>query len=95
MNTFTSQQIFLIRIKLKQNILILKEDDNTSFNFVRHENEKFILEKDYIERDHRNLLDKSLNTGSHIKDGLLGCTSQDELFASELSSFLKEVKFNE
>lgn len=53
------------------------EDDNTSDNFGPHLNEESILDKQDIEEDYRNLISESLNIKTHIKDSLLGCTTQD------------------
>lgn len=39
------QQVFLIHIQLKQEILMSEEDDNASNNFELHEDEKSILEE--------------------------------------------------
>lgn len=74
MNIYTSQQVFSIHIQPKQNILILKEDNNTSDNFASHENEKSTLKKQDIEKDYRNLVDKSSDIRSHVKDNLSGYT---------------------
>ena len=52
-----------------------------------------MLKKQDIEKDHRNLVDKSLDTKSHLKDNLLSYILQVGLFKSELSSSLKEVRF--
>ncbi len=57
--------------------------------------EKSILEEQDIERNYRNLIGKSSDTWSHIKDSLLGHTSQDRLLVSELSLSLREVRFSE
>ena len=54
-----------------------------------------ILERQDIKRDHRNLKAKSLDTRSRIIDSLSRCTSQTGLFGSELSLFLRKVRFND
>lgn len=74
---------------------MLGEDNDVSENFKLHKDEKFILEEQNIERDYRDMVNKSSNTRSRAKNGLLGRTPQDRLFASELSSFLREISFNE
>lgn len=71
-----------------------KEDNNAIENFGSQEDEKSILEEQKIEKDHKNLIGKSLNTESHAKNGLLRRTFQNKLLASELSLFFGEVKFN-
>ena len=98
MNAYASQfiqQVFPIRIQSKQDMLMLEEDDNVLENFGPYEDEEFIMKKQEIEGDQRDLVGKSLDTRSRAKDGLSGHTPQAELFANELSSFLKEVRFGE
>lgn len=41
-----------------KNILILREDNNTSENFESHENKESILEKQDIKKNHKNLVGK-------------------------------------
>lgn len=48
-NMCTSQQVFLIYMRLKQDEPILRENDNISENFGLHKNEEFILEEQDIE----------------------------------------------
>lgn len=76
-------------------MLLLGEDNNISEDFGLYEDEKFILKEQNIEKDHENLVDKSLNTRSCVKDSLSKYTSQDKLSICKSSSFLKEVRFNE
>lgn len=74
MNTYTNQiiqQVLPICIQPKQDIQILKEDDNISDNFKPHENKKTVLEKQDIEKDDIDYVDQSLNTGNYTKDLLL------------------------
>ncbi len=77
------------------NTLIPGEDENTSENFGLYEDEESILEEQDIERDHRNLVGESSDTGSSVKDGLSRRIPQDGLLTSELSSSLREVRFSE
>ena len=91
-NTYTSQQIFLIRIQPKRNLLIPREENNISENFGLHEDEKLTLEEQDIEKNHKNMVGKSLDIGSHTRDGLSGHTPQDGLFAREFSSSLREIR---
>ena len=87
MNTYISQSILFIHMQPKQNTPISGEDDNALQNFGPYEDKKSTLKKQNIERDHTNLVDKSLNNESHAKDSLSRRIPQDGLFASELSSF--------
>lgn len=73
---------------------MLEKINNISENFKPHKDKKCIPEKKKIERDHRDFVDKSLNTRSRIKDGLSRLIFQNELFVSELSFLLREVKFS-
>ena len=68
------------------------EDDNTSDNFGPYKNKKSTLEVQDIERDYRDLVDKSSDTGSRAR---AGHTPQDGLLESESSLFLREVRFSE
>ena len=54
-----------------------------------------ILEEQDIEKDHKNLGGKSLDIENYAKDGLAERTSQHGLFRSELSSFVREVRFSD
>lgn len=64
---------------------IQRENDNKSDNFGSYENEKSTLEKQDMEKYHKNLVGKISNTESHIRDSLSRRILQDELFANELS----------
>ena len=70
-----------------------REDDNTSEYYELHEDEKYILDKQDIEKDNKNLVGKSSDIRSRVRDSLSGCTPQNGLLTSELSLSLKEVKF--
>lgn len=70
------------------------KDDNISKNFESHENKESILEKQNIKRDYRDLVSKFMDTESREKDSLSKHTSQNKFFVSELSSFLKEIRFS-
>lgn len=74
---------------------MLREDDNVLENFEPHEDEKFILEEQDIEGDHRDLIGKSLDTKSHLRVGLSELAPQDGFFASESSSSLKMIRLSE
>lgn len=71
---------------------ILEEDNNLSKCFGPYKDEKCKLDKQDIKRDHRNLVSKSSDIRSCIKNNLLRCIFQDRYFASESSLSLKEVK---
>ena len=58
----------------KYNILMPGENDNTSEYFGPHKDQKYILNEQDIKRDHRSLMSKNLDNGSHAKDGLPGYT---------------------
>ena len=69
-----------------------KKDDNSSDNFGLYEDEKSTPEAQDIERDHKDLVGESSDTGSHTR---AGHAPYNELFGNELSSLLREVKFSE
>lgn len=50
---------------------MLENDNDTSKNYRLHEDKKFILKKQDIKKNHKNLVGKSLNIRSHIKNSLL------------------------
>lgn len=62
-------------MQLKQNMPMPRKDNDISENFESYKNKEYISEKQNIEKDYRDLIDKSLNTGSHTRDGLLRRTS--------------------
>ncbi len=95
MNTYTSQQVLPLRMQPKQDTPILGEDDNVSGNLEPHEDEESTLTEQDIERDHRNLVGESSDIGSRAKNGLLGRTPQAELFGSDSSLSLREVRFSD
>lgn len=78
-----------------QDTLMSIKNDNTLKNFRSLKDKEFIWEKQDIERDHRNFVDKSLDTKSRAKNNLSERTLQDGLLINKLSSFLKKVKFSE
>lgn len=49
---------------------MLEEDNDALENFRSHENEKFTLKEQEIEKNHRNLISKSLDTKNQARDGL-------------------------
>ncbi len=95
MNTYISQQFFPIYMQLKQDTPIPGEDNNALETFEPYKDEKSILEKQNIERDYKNLVGKSSDIEICTKNSLSKRISQDRLLASKLSSFLREVRFNE
>ena len=52
---------------------IPEDDDNISENFEPYKDEKFTLEEQNIEGDYINLVGKSLDIGSHARNGLSRC----------------------
>lgn len=75
-------------------MLMPGKNHNVSKNFELHENEKSILEKQNIKRDYRDLVSKFMDTESCEKNSLSKHTSQNKFFVSELSSFLREIRFS-
>ena len=73
-------------------MLILEEDDNVSDNFGPYKNDKSKPKMQDIKGDHRDWVGKSLNTGSRAR---VKHTLQDRLLRNELSSFWREIRFNE
>ena len=71
---------------------ILREDNNRSDNFRSYENEKCTPKVQDIEKDHRDLVDKSSDTGSHVRVERI---PQDELLGNGSSSSLRDVRFGE
>ena len=65
----------------------MREDNNILQNLKPYKNEKSTLKEQDIEKDHKNLIDKNLNTRSLIPE--------NGLLPSELSLFLKKVRFSE
>lgn len=63
---------------------IPREDNNTSNNFEPYLNKESTLDEQDIQNDHINLIGKSLDIGSYIKDNLLGYTPHNKLFVNEL-----------
>lgn len=56
MNTYMSQQIHLIYIQSELDTPIPREDDNTSENFESYEDNKFTLEEQDIQKNHKTLV---------------------------------------
>ena len=71
-----------------------REDDNSSENFEPYEDKKSILEEQKIESNHRDLVVETLDTESHVRNGLSKHTPQGWLPANKSSSFLREVRFS-
>ena len=94
MNACTSQfiqQVLLSFMQPKQDMPMLRENDNLSENFGSHKGEKSTLEEQKMEGDYKDLVSKNSNTGSRARDGLSEYTPQAGLLASELSSSLRQV----
>ena len=66
MNICMSYQVFIIHIQPKQDISIPGKNEN----FGPYKNENLILEELDIEKDHKNLRGKSLDTKSYARDNL-------------------------
>lgn len=52
-------------------MLILEKNNNVLKNFGPYKDKKSILEKQKMEKDHKNLIGKSLDTKSYAKNSLL------------------------
>ena len=89
------QQGLPIRMQPEQDMPMPREDDNASKYFGPHKNEEYTLDEQNIEGDHRDLVDKSSNIRSRVRDNLSKRTPQDGVFASELLLSLREVRFSE
>lgn len=72
----------------------MKKDNDILENFEPYEDKKSTLKEQDIEENHGDLVNKSSDTRSHARDGLLRHIPQDRLFANELSLFLKDVRFS-
>ena len=73
MNACTSQfiqQVLPICMQSKQDTPMPGEDDNALENFGPYKNEESTLKEQKMERDYRDLVCKSLDTGSRARDGL-------------------------
>ena len=70
---------------------MLEEDNNVADNFKSYEDEKSISKVQNIEKDHRDLVGKSSDTGNCTR---AEHTLQDGLLESESLSSLREVRFS-
>lgn len=72
MNPYTSQIMqYSLPVKMwqpKQNMPMLEENDYTLDNFQHHEKEEDIVRQQDIEEDYIDLLSKSIDTGSCVRD---------------------------
>lgn len=73
---------------------IPRQNSNVWKNFMSYEDEKSILKEQNIEKNHKNLVEKSLDIRSYIKDSLSGFIPQNKFLASEMSSSLRKVRLN-
>ena len=77
MNAYTSQIIqhgLLIHMQPKQDMPMPKKDDNASKYFGPYKKEEYILDKQNIEEDHRDLVGESSDTKNRARDSLSGRT---------------------
>lgn len=81
--------------QLKQEMPILKEDDNALNNFRHHKKKEYTLKKQDIENNQIDLIGKILDTRNYAKDILPEYICQNGLLKSESSSFLRKIKFRE
>lgn len=82
------QQVFPIYMQSKQDILMLKKDNNTLEYFGPYKDGKYILDQHDIEKNHNNLVGQSSDTGSCAKNNLSELNLQDKFLASESLLFL-------
>lgn len=73
---------------------MLKKYDNALYNFGLYVDEKFKLKEQNIKKDHRNLVDKSLDVKIYTKNCLSGCISQNQVLATKSLLSLREVSFS-
>lgn len=70
------------------------KDNDTLENFGPLKDEKSKLKEKNIEKDHKNLIKKSLDTRNYTRKNLLGRIFQDKLFANKFSLFFKKIGFS-
>ena len=75
-------------------MLIFKEDGSLLENIEPFIDKKSALKRFKIETDNINLIGKSLNIKSYIKNMLLRYTCQNKLLGNKLSSFFKQIRFS-
>lgn len=75
-------------------MLTLREEDNLSDNFGPHLDEKSALERPDIEKNDIDLVDKSVDTRSRIREILSERIPHDGLLGSESFSSLRDVRFS-
>lgn len=88
------QQVFLIYIQYKQDIVLLGEDYNLLDNFGPHLKKESILKERNIEENHKDSVNKCIDIKNYAKNSLLKSTLQAEFFANKLLSSLKDVRFS-
>ena len=71
------------------------KDDNVSNHIVYYEEDEYILERQDMEKNYIDLINKSLDIRNCIGDMMSERIFQDGLLRSELSSFLRKVRFSE
>lgn len=89
------QQVPLIRMQSKQDMLILEEQNNLSNSFGLNEDEKFLFEEQDIEEDYGNSINKNLDTKNYTRNSLSKHMSLDGLLVNNLLSSLRKFKFSE
>lgn len=80
-------------MQLKQDMSISKKHDNALEYFNSYKNEKYILDKENIKKNHKDFLRKNLNTRSRAKNNLLVYIFQEEFLANKLLLSFKKVRF--
>lgn len=78
----------------KENTPIPKKNDDISKNLGFYMNEEFTLKEQEIKRDHKNLVDKSLDIRNYARNGLSGHIPYPRLLTNKSLLSLKEVRFS-
>ena len=68
------------------------KNDNISDNFGPYKDKESTSKTQDIEKNHRDLINKSSDDENYVR---AGHTPEDGLLKSELSSFIREVRFSE
>lgn len=72
-----------------------EDNDNLLHDFGSYRDKIPALKRLNVEVNDIDLASKSSDTKFHARDMLLRHISQDERFESELSSFLREIRFSD
>lgn len=70
-----------------------KKDNNALEYFEFYADKEYVLNKQDIEENYKDLIRKSLDIKSYTKNNLLKRIPQDKLFANEFLLYSKKVRF--